>query len=204
MKVVSWPRWSPALLSIGAIGFGLCVFYVVVPVRFRPPGPPQLHVDGLPRENIPAAEAAHGDSRAPAELDRYGFRREPPEDQLRRLTPYGLPESGPRRLIVDTDRYSQPAQKYRKSWDVEPPADDVSYTGPADSMKTHAFDEKASNAVASGRSIPDSREPSCKLVQYDDELPTTSVIICFHNEARSTLLRTVRRRIGPKKKESSG
>lgn len=60
-----------------------------------------------------------------------------------------------------------------------------------DPYQQHAFNQMASNKLRSNRSIPDSRHPLCKTAMYDEELPQTSVIITFHNEARSTLLRTV-------------
>ena len=59
-------------------------------------------------------------------------------------------------------------------------------------MATHAFHEQNSNQLDSGRAVPDTRDRTCRWVKYDKDLPTTSVILCFHNEARSTLLRTVR------------
>lgn len=45
--------------------------------------------------------------------------------------------------------------------------------------------------VALNRSLPDVRSISCQQKVYPKRLPTTSVIIIFHNEPWSTLLRTV-------------
>lgn len=58
--------------------------------------------------------------------------------------------------------------------------------------KDHAFNEYVSNLISIRRSLPDNRDPWCKEPnRYSRNLPITDVIICFHNEAWSTLLRTV-------------
>ncbi|CAH2236681.1 jg20900 [Pararge aegeria aegeria] len=53
------------------------------------------------------------------------------------------------------------------------------------------FNQAASDSLPSNRAVPDTRTAMCRLKKYDEDLPQTSVIITFHNEARSTLLRTI-------------
>ncbi|XP_060034137.1 polypeptide N-acetylgalactosaminyltransferase 13 isoform X2 [Erinaceus europaeus] len=58
-------------------------------------------------------------------------------------------------------------------------------------FKINQFNLMASDMIALNRSLPDVRLEGCKTKVYPDELPNTSVVIVFHNEAWSTLLRTV-------------
>ncbi|XP_070580719.1 polypeptide N-acetylgalactosaminyltransferase 13-like [Ptychodera flava] len=53
------------------------------------------------------------------------------------------------------------------------------------------FNLMASDLIPLNRSLPDVRPDGCDKLSYPHELPTTSVVIVFHNEAWSTLLRTV-------------
>uniref|UniRef100_UPI00358E5217 polypeptide N-acetylgalactosaminyltransferase 11 n=1 Tax=Myxine glutinosa TaxID=7769 RepID=UPI00358E5217 len=55
----------------------------------------------------------------------------------------------------------------------------------------HAFNLLISNRLGVLRPIPDTRHPRCADKEYPSPLPQTSVVICFYNEAQSTLLRTV-------------
>ncbi|XP_014224842.1 polypeptide N-acetylgalactosaminyltransferase 1-like [Trichogramma pretiosum] len=60
-----------------------------------------------------------------------------------------------------------------------------------ESLKKKAINIVLSNKISLQRKLPDVRDPLCKNVTYDTSLPSTSVIIIFHNEAFSVLLRTV-------------
>lgn len=57
-------------------------------------------------------------------------------------------------------------------------------------FQINRFNIMASDRIPLNRSLPDVRKKDCKMKSYPlHDLPTTSVIIVFHNEAWSTLLR---------------
>jgi polypeptide N-acetylgalactosaminyltransferase len=59
-------------------------------------------------------------------------------------------------------------------------------------FQINRFNIMASDRIPLNRSLPDVRRKDCQAKTYPvTSLPTTSIIIVFHNEAWSTLLRTV-------------
>nr|WBW70139.1 venom protein [Lampona murina] len=58
-------------------------------------------------------------------------------------------------------------------------------------FKLNQFNLLASDRIALNRTLPDVRAEGCKMKKYAPRLPSTSIVIVFHNEAWSTLLRTV-------------
>uniref|UniRef100_A0A914W2I9 Polypeptide N-acetylgalactosaminyltransferase n=1 Tax=Plectus sambesii TaxID=2011161 RepID=A0A914W2I9_9BILA len=54
----------------------------------------------------------------------------------------------------------------------------------------NAFNQYASDMISIHRTLPTGVDEECKTEKYNDDLPDTSVIVCFHNEAWSVLLRT--------------
>lgn len=77
-------------------------------------------------------------------------------------------------VIIDKDKLS-PSE--RKKYD--------------DGWTNNAFNEYASNMISLHRSLADIRDPACKAAKWFSPLPSTTVIIIFHNEAWSVLLRTI-------------
>ncbi|KAL4002171.1 Polypeptide N-acetylgalactosaminyltransferase 5 [Acanthocheilonema viteae] len=60
-----------------------------------------------------------------------------------------------------------------------------------DGFSKNAFNQYVSDIISIHRSLPSYIDEECKTEKYASDLPNTSVIICFHNEAWSVLLRTV-------------
>ncbi|XP_033116255.1 N-acetylgalactosaminyltransferase 7-like [Anneissia japonica] len=60
------------------------------------------------------------------------------------------------------------------------------------SIITYSFNQYSSDKIGLDRTIPDLRKEECKHWHYPHQLPNASVIISFHNEGWSTLLRTIR------------
>ncbi|VDL30388.1 unnamed protein product [Hymenolepis diminuta] len=57
--------------------------------------------------------------------------------------------------------------------------------------KNNAFNEYASNLISVRRYLPDIREDQCHTFSYTQKHEPASIILCFHNEAWSVLLRSV-------------
>ncbi|XP_071475457.1 polypeptide N-acetylgalactosaminyltransferase 15 isoform X3 [Marmota flaviventris] len=59
------------------------------------------------------------------------------------------------------------------------------------SLDSHGLNEALSARLPLHRALPEVRHPLCLQQRPEESLPTASVILCFHDEAWSTLLRTV-------------
>nr|BAC37957.1 unnamed protein product [Mus musculus] len=57
--------------------------------------------------------------------------------------------------------------------------------------RENGFNIFVSNNIALERSLPDIRHANCKHKMYLERLPNTSIIIPFHNEGWTSLLRTI-------------
>ncbi|XP_033626262.1 N-acetylgalactosaminyltransferase 7-like isoform X2 [Asterias rubens] len=60
------------------------------------------------------------------------------------------------------------------------------------SYKDYGFNMVVSDRISLDRAVPDIRDPQCRYWHYPEKLPNTSVVVVFHNEGWSTLIRTLR------------
>jgi hypothetical protein len=55
----------------------------------------------------------------------------------------------------------------------------------------YGFNQLVSDEISLNRTVPEMREDECQYWDYPNDMPTSSVIMVFHNEGMSTLMRTV-------------
>lgn len=72
------------------------------------------------------------------------------------------------------------------------------------SIKEFGFNMVMSDKISLDRVPKDIRDPKCKYVDYPEKLPEVSIVIVFHNEGWSTLMRTVHSVIKQTPKELLG
>ncbi|XP_062970095.1 polypeptide N-acetylgalactosaminyltransferase 15 isoform X3 [Cynocephalus volans] len=184
-----------------------CMLMMVV--RLHPP-PHTLHQAGtaLASKHSPAAgyRLDFGESQewvleAEAEGEEYGpLEGLPPfislrEDQLlvavaspraRRNQSQGR-RGGSYRLIKQPRR-RQDKEAPERDWGAKEEDGEVSEE---EELTPRSLSEALSDRIPLQRALPEVRHPLCLQQHPGDSLPTASIILCFHDEAWSTLLRTV-------------
>ncbi|CAF0774126.1 unnamed protein product [Adineta ricciae] len=60
-----------------------------------------------------------------------------------------------------------------------------------DGFQKNAFNGYVSDLISIHRSLPDVRDPGCRKLSYKGLQATASIVMCFHNEAWSVLLRSI-------------
>ncbi|XP_033116252.1 N-acetylgalactosaminyltransferase 7-like [Anneissia japonica] len=58
-------------------------------------------------------------------------------------------------------------------------------------LKNYGFNMVISDRISLDRNVPDIRDPECRFWHYPENLPRASVVVVFHNEGWSTLMRTI-------------
>ncbi|XP_012878805.1 PREDICTED: polypeptide N-acetylgalactosaminyltransferase 12 [Dipodomys ordii] len=101
------------------------------------------------------------------------------------------PRSGRREPVLPRPELSEDALGARGEA-VRLPLEGVELRLQQESIQLHQINTYLSDRISLHRRLPERWNPLCKEKKYDFEnLPRTSVVIAFYNEAWSTLLRTV-------------
>ncbi|XP_019851218.1 PREDICTED: polypeptide N-acetylgalactosaminyltransferase 11-like isoform X2 [Amphimedon queenslandica] len=112
----------------------------------------------------------------------------------------GVSDKAPLRApkIISNPQGQKPIFRYKLERELEKlmgqrltPNNDAERAEEKRGYALNGFNQFRSDRLPLDREVPDTREPKCLSKHYPSQLPSTSVIIIFHNEAYSALLRTV-------------
>ncbi|KAM6223280.1 polypeptide N-acetylgalactosaminyltransferase 15 [Rhynchocyon petersi] len=100
---------------------------------------------------------------------------------------------GGRYRLIKQPAKGQGEETPERDWEAEVEDRDVSEEDELTtlSLDAHGLQEAPRARVPPRRVLPDARHPLCLQQHPRDNLPMASIILCFHDEAWSTLLRTV-------------
>ncbi|RUS86465.1 hypothetical protein EGW08_005780 [Elysia chlorotica] len=133
-------------------------------VKFEPE---QMNVPNRAVEEVQAEPPRKKEHVAPPKSNEKEEEEESPRDS-------NAPGENGRAVSITKEKLSEEERKkYDEGW------------------KNNAYNQYASDMISLHRSLPDTRDKECRSIEYLKKLPDTSVVICFHNEAWSVLLRTV-------------
>ncbi|XP_017044497.1 LOW QUALITY PROTEIN: putative polypeptide N-acetylgalactosaminyltransferase 9 [Drosophila ficusphila] len=105
-------------------------------------------------------------------------KKKPQDDTKKVIDPPGNLEENPGELGKPVKLPKEMSEEMKKAVD--------------DGWTKNAFNQYVSDLISVHRTLPDPRDAWCKdEAKYLTKLPKTDVIICFHNEAWTVLLRTV-------------
>lgn len=122
------------------------------------------------------------------------------EDQLlvvmasprtRRRGNYRLIKQPGRRQDEEAPERDWGAEEQEEEEEDDPEEDGDTEMSEEQELTPLGLEEALSDRIPLHRALPEARHPLCLQQQPRDSLPTASVILCFHDEAWSTLLRTV-------------
>ncbi|KAH8275515.1 hypothetical protein KR026_009415 [Drosophila bipectinata] len=121
---------------------------------------------------------------------------EPPEDKKPRKKAHEVakakPQDDTKKVIDPPGNFDENPGEMGKPVRLPKEMPDDMKKAVDDGWTKNAFNQYVSDLVSVHRSLPDPRDAWCKdSTQYLTNLPATDVIICFHNEAWTVLLRTV-------------
>lgn len=87
--------------------------------------------------------------------------------------------------------WSLDQEALERGWEEEEEEDGEGFQEPEELSPLLSLEETLSSRIPLQRALPEVRHPLCLQQRLEDSLPTASIILCFHDEAWSTLLRTV-------------
>lgn len=192
MRVIFF-RSPPRPAKMAFMCLGALLVLAVVRQLMLTAAPP---ADGLPSGKADALQGGEGPEQPPQQVQRPdgggGGGGGAPPGEKRGLSEPVMVSSG-RKGNFEPDESNKVAED-----PVAPGENGAAYAPPEsdrreeDRLKNvYGFNQLVSDRISLDRKIPDTRDKECQNWDYPTDLPTASVVLVFHNEGFSTLMRTV-------------